>query len=212
MNVKIHHCHMNYLKLDYSIFFSFKFVSSKCYLQKVTPQKSWSPFSPFWNPMYKLIPSTFANFVYFFTLIFCTFFHFVVMVDAISLTRSRPSLTMVYGVTYIQQRMLGGCFERFIVNRYGFYDVPRNDLKYINYDLINAFRHLTITYCWVLVIRMGLSKMIEQIDIFLTGVITIKQAKKCVKRQGKAIKIGKMFMFYCLKPWQSWQIVPFSYI
>jgi hypothetical protein len=21
-----------------------------------------------------------------------------------------------------------------------------------------------------------------------------------------------MFMFYCLKPWQSWQIVPFSYI
>ncbi len=36
INVKTHHQHMNYLKLDYSIF-SLKFVSSKCYLQKVSP-------------------------------------------------------------------------------------------------------------------------------------------------------------------------------
>jgi hypothetical protein len=36
MNVKTHHQHMNYLKLNYSIF-SLKFVSSKCYLQKVAP-------------------------------------------------------------------------------------------------------------------------------------------------------------------------------
>jgi hypothetical protein len=67
------------------------------------------------------------------------------MVDVVSLTRLRPSLAMVYGVTNIQQRMLGGCFERFIFNCYGFYDVPRSVFKYINYDLINAFRHLTIT-------------------------------------------------------------------
>jgi hypothetical protein len=31
MHVISHQCHMNYLKLDYSIF-SFKFVTSKCYL------------------------------------------------------------------------------------------------------------------------------------------------------------------------------------
>jgi hypothetical protein len=37
MNVKIHHCHtLNWADQ----FFSFKFVSSTCHLQKVTPQKS----------------------------------------------------------------------------------------------------------------------------------------------------------------------------
>ncbi len=49
MNVKIHHYHMNYFKLEYLIF-SLKFISDKFYLQKVTPQKSWNPFSFFWNP------------------------------------------------------------------------------------------------------------------------------------------------------------------
>jgi hypothetical protein len=38
MNVKTHH-HMNYSKLDYSMF-SLKFILSKCYLQKVAPQNS----------------------------------------------------------------------------------------------------------------------------------------------------------------------------
>jgi hypothetical protein len=36
MNVKTHHHHMNYFKLNYSIF-SLKFVSNKYYLQKVAP-------------------------------------------------------------------------------------------------------------------------------------------------------------------------------
>jgi hypothetical protein len=46
MNVKTHHHHINYLKLDYSIF-SLKFVSSK-----VIPQKFCSPFFS-WNPNYE---------------------------------------------------------------------------------------------------------------------------------------------------------------
>jgi hypothetical protein len=45
------------------------------------------------------------------------------------------------------------------------------------------------------------------------GAITIKQAKKGVGQQRKTIKIGKIFiLFYYLKPWQSWQVVPFSFI
>jgi hypothetical protein len=44
------------------------------------------------------------------------------------------------------------------------------------------------------------------------GIITIKRAKKDVKWQRKIIKIEKIFMFYHLKPWQSWQVVPFLFI
>jgi hypothetical protein len=38
-HVKNHHHHMNYLKLTIQ-FFSFKFISNKCYLQKVTLRKT----------------------------------------------------------------------------------------------------------------------------------------------------------------------------
>jgi hypothetical protein len=42
------------------------------------------------------------------------------------------------------------------------------------------------------------------------GVVTIKRAKK---EQRKTIKFEKIFiLFYHLKPWQSWQVVPFSFI
>ncbi len=41
--------------------------------------------------------------------------------------------------------------------------------------------------------------MIEQIDPFLMGAITIKRAKKCVEQRGKTIEIEKMLMFYHLK-------------
>jgi hypothetical protein len=51
MNVKTHHHQIYYFKLDYIIFFTSKFVSNKCYLQKVAQQKSWNPFSFFWNPI-----------------------------------------------------------------------------------------------------------------------------------------------------------------
>jgi len=40
----------------------------------------------------------------------------------------------------------------------------------------------------------------------LMGVVIIKWVKKVVKWALKIIKIGKIFMFYHLKPWQSWQV------
>jgi hypothetical protein len=46
----------------------------------------------------------------------------------------------------------------------------------------------------------------------LVGAITIKQAKKDVKWALKIVKIEETFMFYHLKPWQSWQIDPFLFI
>jgi L-asparagine transporter-like permease len=42
--------------------------------------------------------------------------------------------------------------------------------------------------------------------------ITIKQAIKDVKWAVKTIKIGKIFMFYHLKPWKSWQVGLSSFI
>ncbi len=46
----------------------------------------------------------------------------------------------------VQQKMLGVCFEGYIVNRYGFAnDVPRNGLKYIHCDLVDPIRYLIIT-------------------------------------------------------------------
>jgi hypothetical protein len=46
----------------------------------------------------------------------------------------------------------------------------------------------------------------------LMSAITIKQTKKDVKWAFKIINIGKIFMFYHLKPWQSWQVGPFPFI
>jgi len=44
------------------------------------------------------------------------------------------------------------------------------------------------------------------------GVVTVKQTKKDVIWALKIVKIGKIFMFYHLKPWQSWQVGPSSFI
>jgi hypothetical protein len=46
----------------------------------------------------------------------------------------------------------------------------------------------------------------------LQGAITIKQAKKDLRCTLKIVKIGEIFMFYHLEPWQSWQVGPFSFI
>jgi hypothetical protein len=48
--------------------------------------------------------------------------------------------------------------------------------------------------------------------MYHTGVVTIRRAKKDVKWALKTIKIGKIFIFYHLKLWQSWQVGPFSFI
>jgi hypothetical protein len=49
MNVKTHHRHMNYFKLNFQ-FFSLKLVSSKCYLQKSNPTKILESFFLFLEP------------------------------------------------------------------------------------------------------------------------------------------------------------------
>jgi hypothetical protein len=47
---------------------------------------------------------------------------------------------------------------------------------------------------------------------FNMGVVTIKKAKNDVGWWKKPVKIGEIFMFYYLKPWQSCQVVSFSFI
>ncbi len=58
---------------------------------------------------------------------------------------------IVWGVSDIQQRMLGGCFEGYIVSRYGSYNVASSGYKYIHCDLIDlgCFFHCDINY-WVI--------------------------------------------------------------
>jgi L-asparagine transporter-like permease len=43
------------------------------------------------------------------------------------------------------------------------------------------------------------------------GAVTIKQTKNNVRWVLKIVKIGEIFMFYHLKPWQSWQVIHFSF-
>jgi hypothetical protein len=50
-----------------------------------------------------------------------------------------------------------------------------------------------------------------QSSLHQDGVI-IKRAKKDVRWALKTMKIKEIFMFYHLKPWQSWQVGPFSFI
>jgi hypothetical protein len=45
----------------------------------------------------------------------------------------------------MQQRMLGAMFERYIVSKYGSYDVYGGDFKYIHCDLTDMSRYFTIT-------------------------------------------------------------------
>lgn len=65
--------------------------------------------------------------------------------------RKRSTPMIVWGVSDIQQRMLGGCFEGYIVSRYGSYDVSNSGYKYIHCDLIDLgwFFHCDIN-CWVI--------------------------------------------------------------
>jgi len=51
----------------------------------------------------------------------------------------------VVGITDVQHKMFGACFEGYIVNKYGFANVPRSGFKYTHCDLANPFGYLTIT-------------------------------------------------------------------
>jgi hypothetical protein len=50
--------------------------------------------------------------------------------------------------------------------------------------------------------KFGFNKETLCVDGFM-GAIIIKQVKKDVKWALKIVKIGKLFMFYHLKPWKS---------
>ncbi len=50
-----------------------------------------------------------------------------------------------------------------------------------------------------------------QHGFWLLGEVTIKRAKNDVRWALKIVKIEEIFMFYHLKPWQSWQVGHYSY-
>jgi hypothetical protein len=47
---------------------------------------------------------------------------------------------------------------------------------------------------------------------FILGCRHNQMSKKRCQMTEKKVKIGEISMFYHLKPWQSWQVVPFSFI
>jgi hypothetical protein len=51
--------------------------------------------------------------------------------------------------------------------------------------------------------RDKIKASLEVVQFLIFGAVIIKQAKKDVERRKKTIKIGEIFMFYHLKPWQS---------
>jgi hypothetical protein len=64
---------------------------------------------------------------------------------------------MNVGITDMHQKMLGTCFEGYIVNKYGFANVPRSGFKYIHNDLVDPLKYLTIT----------LTMLLNRLTIFL---------------------------------------------
>jgi hypothetical protein len=59
---------------------------------------------------------------------------------------------------------------------------------------------------------VGLCFAMQRERQFSMGVIIIKGAKNDVEWWKNLVKIGEILMFYYLKPWQSWQVVSFSFI
>jgi hypothetical protein len=64
------------------------------------------------------------------------------------MSRKINALLNVIYITNIQQRMLSGYFEIFIMDKYGSYNVLNNVFKYMHYDLTNArgLRTITLTF------------------------------------------------------------------
>jgi len=59
--------------------------------------------------------------------------------------KKRVTPIIVWGLSNIWQRMSGGCFEGYVVNKCGSYDVPRSGYKYIHCDLINCEGYMIMT-------------------------------------------------------------------
>jgi hypothetical protein len=59
--------------------------------------------------------------------------------------KKKVTPTFILGMTNVQQRMLGVMFERYIISRYGSYDVYGGSYKYIHCDLTDTSRYFTIT-------------------------------------------------------------------
>jgi hypothetical protein len=53
-------------------------------------------------------------------------------------SKKRTALVNVVGITDVQHKILGACFEGYIVNRYGFIDVLGSGFIYIHYNLTNS--------------------------------------------------------------------------
>jgi len=49
-----------------------------------------------------------------------------------NLNKKKIAPFSVMGITNVQQRMLGVVFERYVVSRYGSYNVARSGFKYIH--------------------------------------------------------------------------------
>jgi hypothetical protein len=59
--------------------------------------------------------------------------------------KKRVAPITIWVVFDIQQRMSGRCFERYVLNKCGSYDVPRSGYKYIHCDLTNRERYMIVT-------------------------------------------------------------------
>ncbi len=66
------------------------------------------------------------------------------------MSRKRNAHVNVILITNIQQKILSGYFEGFIMNKYGSYNVLNNVFKYIYYDLTNArgLKIITLLFSW----------------------------------------------------------------
>jgi len=61
-----------------------------------------------------------------------------------SASRKRIALVNVGGITDVQHKMLGACFEGYIVSKYGFANVPTSGFEYIHCDFVDPLGYLTI--------------------------------------------------------------------
>ncbi len=59
--------------------------------------------------------------------------------------KKRVAPITIWGFFDIQQRMSGRCFERYVVNKCGSYDVPQNGYKYRHCDLTNREGYMIVT-------------------------------------------------------------------
>jgi hypothetical protein len=59
-------------------------------------------------------------------------------------SKKRIALVNVVGITNVQQKLCGACFEGYIVNKYGSANVLGSGFKYIHYNLVDPLGYLTI--------------------------------------------------------------------